>query len=686
MTIQRLLIANRGEIACRVIRTARRLGIRSIAVYSEADEHALHVRMADAAYPIGPAPAEQSYLDAGAILEAAERSGAEAIHPGYGFLSENADFALACGERGIAFVGPPVDAIRSMAEKDVAKALMREAGVPVIPGDEGPDDGGGQGAQEWLGRASELGFPLLIKAVAGGGGRGMRVVERAGDFSAALESAQREARSAFGEDRILIERLLSPSRHVEVQVFGDSHGNVVHLFERDCSIQRRHQKVIEEAPAPGLPAEMRAQMGAAAVQAAKAIGYRGAGTVEFLVDVSARGDSKPFYFMEMNTRLQVEHPVSEMITGQDLVEWQLRVADGEALPLTQAELEVRGHSIEARIYAEDVRAGFLPSSGRIRHLAQPAESAELRIETGFEAGDAVCVHYDAMLAKLVVWGHDREHAVGRLKSALLGYELAGLPTNRDLLARIADHPEFQGGEVDSLFLDRVLPELLERPPGRLPEIVAVAVMDSLLARTARARAGSPHAVDSHSPWSLADGWRLNGPAHESMAFALDGDEHHVEIEEQTPGCFALRIADTEVAASGQTLEWMRGAEPSVGIHRFECTLDGERHIALVVSQGESVEVFFAGETHALVHRDLQAESSDEEEVAGAVRTPMPGRICRVLVSEGDDVEKGQPLVVLEAMKMEHTICAGLDAAVEVLSVSEGDQVDGDATLLVLAAR
>ncbi|MBV9756894.1 MAG: acetyl-CoA carboxylase biotin carboxylase subunit, partial [Alphaproteobacteria bacterium] len=495
----KILIANRGEIACRVMRTARRLGVATAAVYSDADASALHVAMADEAYAIGAAPARDSYLRIDAILDAAKRSGAQAVHPGYGFLAENADFAEACAAADIVFIGPPPAAIRAMGSKSAAKALMEKAGVPLVPGYHGAD----QDDATLAAAARRIGFPLLIKPSAGGGGKGMRVVERGENFPEALGAARREAASAFGDDAVLLERYLAQPRHIEIQVFADSHGNAVSLFERDCSIQRRHQKIIEESPAPGLPDEQREQMGAAAIAAARAVGYVGAGTVEFLYQGGR------FYFMEMNTRLQVEHPVTEMVTGQDLVEWQFRVAGGETLPLRQQELRISGHAIEARVYAEDPARDFLPSIGRLVHLRQPEASAAVRVDTGVRAGDAISPHYDPMIAKLIIWGADRAEAVRRLAAALAEYEVLGVATNLALLQAIAAHPAFVRGDVHTGFIAQH-PELLAPPAADVPPLaLAAAALRVLLDRRRDAEAAAAGSGDPFSPWAATDAWRPN---------------------------------------------------------------------------------------------------------------------------------------------------------------------------------
>ena len=484
----KILIANRGEIACRVIKTARRLGIRTVAVYSDADANARHVDLADEAYPIGPAPARESYLVVEKILDAARRSGAQAIHPGYGFLSENAGFAEACAAAGITFIGPPPGAIRAMGSKSAAKSLMEQSGVPLVPGYHGAD----QDPKLLTAAAERIGYPVLIKASAGGGGKGMRVVERPEDLDAAIASAKREAAASFGDDQVLIEKYLGRPRHIEIQVFADTQGNTVSLFERDCSIQRRHQKVVEEAPAPGLDPERRRSMGEAACAAARAIGYVGAGTVEFI----AEGDA--FYFMEMNTRLQVEHPVTEAITGQDLVEWQLRVASGEPLPLSQDQLTITGHAIEVRVYAEDPNRDFLPSIGTLAHLKAPAEGAHVRVDTGVRAGDTISIHYDPMIAKLIVWDRDRASAAQRLSEALAEYEVVGVTTNLAFLKTLADHPAFRAAELDTGFIGRHGGDLFPAagPASRL--VLAAAALRLLIDRRQAVLATAALSADPHS--------------------------------------------------------------------------------------------------------------------------------------------------------------------------------------------
>jgi 3-methylcrotonyl-CoA carboxylase alpha subunit len=649
-----LLIANRGEIACRVIRTARRLGLRTVAVYSQADAQAMHVAMADDAVLLGPPPAKESYLRGDAIIAAAKASGAEAIHPGYGFLSENAEFADAVVAAGLIWVGPPASAIRAMGLKDAAKALMIKAGVPVVPGYQGPD----QSLAVLRAEAQRVGYPVMIKAVAGGGGKGMRKVDVDADFAKALEGAQREGQNSFGDPRVLIEKYVSRPRHVEVQVFADAHGNAVHLFERDCSVQRRHQKVIEEAPAPGMTEQMRHAMGAAAVQAAKAIGYRGAGTVEFIVDASQGLRADGFYFMEMNTRLQVEHPVTEMITGQDLVEWQLRVAAGEPLPMLQEDLEIDGHAIEVRLYAEDPAKGFLPSTGTLARLKLPQATAQVRTDTGVRQGDTVTMFYDPMIAKVIAWGETRAKAAEQLAWALTGTEVAGVRTNLAFLIDLLRHKAFLAGEVDTGFIDRHSDTLFP-PASQAPrEARILAALDHVLRRkAAMAPHGRPWADD---PWNAQAGWRLGPPHAERLLFA-DGAEVNV-----TPERHGYRIRldgrDDDVTAT-------RNADGDIlGM------VSGRRLKGSVVQLAGEHLVLLNGRGHAFAFKDLLA--GDDLKGAGGLTltAPMPGKVVSVFVKPGDAVSRGQPVVVLEAMKMEHTLSAPGDLVVDALPFAAGDQV------------
>jgi 3-methylcrotonyl-CoA carboxylase alpha subunit len=659
-----LLIANRGEIACRIIRTAQRLGLRTVAVYSEADAKALHTELADEAWPIGPAPARDSYLRIDRIIEAARRSGAEAIHPGYGFLSENADFAEACAAAGIVFVGPPPDAIRAMGSKSAAKGLMQEAGVPLVPGYHGTEQSPALLAAE----AQRIGYPVLIKASAGGGGKGMRVVENPQQFNAALEGAKREALAAFGDDLVLIERYLTRPRHIEVQVFADTHGNFVHLFERDCSIQRRHQKVVEEAPAPGMTAARRRAMGEAALAAARAVGYVGAGTVEFIAE------GERFYFMEMNTRLQVEHPVTEMITGQDLVEWQLRVAAGEKLPLTQDRLAIRGHAFEARIYAEDPSRKFLPQAGPLRRLRPPTEGAHLRIDSGVREGDAITVHYDPMIAKLIVWDENRAAALRRLSAALTDYEIAGIATNLGFLARLAVEPDFLAGDVDTGFIERHGGSLLGPAAPASRRVVAAAVLALLLDQEAEAKRQAAASGDPHSPWQRSDGWRLNGETSQIIRFTEGAATHDVTVRHRRHGVELVFDAET-VTGRAELLPH--------GVLQIE--IDGARSRVGVVRHGSELVILDGGTTHRLAYVDPHQAAADEELLGGRIVAPMPGKVVQLLTEAGARVRRGQALLILEAMKMEHTIAAPGDGVVEAVKYRVGDLVEEGAELLVLAA-
>ena len=615
-----LLIANRGEIACRVIRTARRMGLRTIAVYSDADANALHVKMADEAVHIGPAPARESYLRADAILAAARQTGAEAIHPGYGFLSENAEFAEACAAAGVIFVGPPASAIRAMGLKDRAKALMAKAGVAVVPGYLGDD----QSAKHLASEAGKIGYPVLIKAVAGGGGKGMRRVDDAKDFAAALEGAQREGQSSFGDARVLIEKYITRPRHIEMQVFGDSHGNVVHLFERDCSLQRRHQKVIEEATAPDMPEAMRKAMGEAAVKAAKAVGYVGAGTIEFIADASEGLKADRFWFMEMNTRLQVEHPVTEAITGYDLVEWQLRVASGEKLPATQNDIHAKGHAVEARLYAEDPQKGFLPSIGTLERLSIP--EGEVRVDTGVREGDTISPFYDPMIAKVIAYAGTREVAIAKLADALAASQIAGLRTNNAFLIRCLRHPDFISGNIDTGFIGRHESDLVPAP------LISGEVLSAAAGQVLR-----EYAAPSDDPWSTQDSFRLGGFAQQTAEFVVD--DKRVAVPYAQTRADTLRLSNGDIA---------------------------------VMEQGET---FIVHPYDPFVAAESAAAASDR------ITTPMPGKIIQLLVKPGEAVKKGQPLAVLEAMKMEHTLSAPTDAKVASVEVAQGDQVNDGAIVV-----
>jgi 3-methylcrotonyl-CoA carboxylase alpha subunit len=665
-----LLVANRGEIACRVMRTARRLGLRTVAIYSDADRQAMHVELADVAVHIGPAAARESYLNGQRILEAARQTGAEAIHPGYGFLSENAEFATACAAAGIVFVGPPAAAIRAMGSKIGAKRLMESSGVPLVPGYHGDaqDDVTLQAA------AARIGYPVLIKASAGGGGKGMRIVQDERDLRAQLESARREAMKAFGDDRLLLERYLQQPRHIEIQVFADKHGNCIHLHERDCSIQRRHQKILEEAPAPGLLPARRAAMGEAAIRAARRVGYVGAGTVEFI----AAGDE--FYFMEMNTRLQVEHPVTEMITGLDLVEWQLRVAAGEELPLTQEQVPLQGHAIEARLYAEDPEREFLPSIGRLWHLRWPERHAALRIDTGVREGDEVSVHYDPMLAKLIAWGENRSEAVAALSSALAHCEVAGVATNLNLLHAISSTPDFRAGKIHTGFIPGHAEHLFAVPDVvTRRQVAALAALGFLQAERNQSLAHN----DAGSPWSAADGWRLNSQSTFGFQlYAASGDQPlEVRVDELRSGMpgTGTPVQRARVSVAGTRLDV---TDLAFAPGRVRARIDGQSLDAGWRVAGQKGYVFLAGRAQAFARcadRDAQRSAAD----AGTLKSPMPGQVIQVLVAPGTQVRRGQPLMIVEAMKMEHTVVAPADGIVETVSFSTGDRVEEGAQLLRL---
>ena len=649
----KILIANRGEIACRIIRTAHRMGVRTVAVFSEADANARHVRLADEAICIGPPAARDSYLAIEKIIAAAKRTGAQAIHPGYGFLSENEAFCRACAEAAIVFIGPPAAAIRAMGSKSEAKKLMEAAGVPLAPGYHGDD----QDPETLLGEADAIGYPVLIKAAAGGGGKGMRRVERREDFLAELASCQREAKASFGDAHVLIERYVTRPRHVEIQVFGDAHGHYLSLFERDCSVQRRHQKVLEEAPAPGLSEERRKAMGRAAVEAARAVDYVGAGTVEFIV-----APDGAFYFMEMNTRLQVEHPVTEMITGLDLVEWQLRVADGENLPLTQDEIALRGHAIEARVYAEDPAKGFLPSSGRLIHLRLPRESAHVRVDAGVEEGESISPYYDPLIAKLIVWDETRDKALGRMRGALDDFRVAGVANNIAFLSRLVECEAFLQADLDTSLIERESAALFPKEEGAPEDAFLVAALAKVLAE---AKENS-----DISPWDQHDGWRLNGALTRELTF-LCGEQRETVAVTYLPASFQLTLGARSVAARGRL----------TGEGRVAVEFDGHRDEPTVVFAGDTMHVFLRGgawKMEWLDPVDLSAQSSSGH---GGLLAPMPGRITALLVQTGVRVEKGAPLLILEAMKMEHKVSAPTAGVVKAYRCALDDQVAEGAELV-----
>lgn len=659
----KILIANRGEIACRVIKTARRLGIRTVAVYSEADANARHVRLADEAVLLGPAAARESYLVAEKILDAARRTGAQAIHPGYGFLSENADFAEACAAAGVVFIGPPASAIRAMGSKSAAKALMEKAAVPLTPGYHGDN----QEPEFLKQQADAIGYPVLIKAAAGGGGKGMRLVDKGEDFIAALASCQREARSSFGNDQVLVEKYITRPRHIEIQVFGDSQGNCVYLFERDCSVQRRHQKVLEEAPAPGMTPEHRRQMGEAAVAAAKAVGYVGAGTVEFIANQDGS-----FYFMEMNTRLQVEHPVTEMITGQDLVEWQLRVAAGEALPLRQEQLQIRGHALEARIYAEDAGKGFLPSTGRLLHLVPPAEGLNVRVDTGVEEGDEITPHYDPMIAKLIVWDEDREAALARMRQALADYRVVGVTTNIDFLSRLVSCPAFAGADLDTGLIERQQDFLFPESPEVPRDVILTATVAELLREREQAAQQGRRSGDPWSPWNRRDGWRMNIAARRTVSFRVG--ETQVDVGVAYAGeDWQLTLRNDTLLARGRLLAH----------DRLAVELEDRRLMASVVAVAEKRHVFLNSGTYVIERHDPLHLVEAGGAQGGGLTAPMPGKVVALLAQPGP-VAKGTPLLILEAMKMEHTITAPKQGNLKGFRYAVGEQVADGAELVDFA--
>ncbi len=650
MKIRRLLIAHRGEIACRVIRTCRRLGVHAIAVHSDADRGALHVRLADEAHAIGPAPARESYLDASAVIAAARAARADAVHPGYGFLSENAEFAEACAAAGIAFVGPPPAAIRAMGLKHEAKALVSAAGVPVVPGYTGDD----QSAARLAAEAKRVGYPLLVKAVAGGGGKGMRVVRDESALDEAVRGARGEAESAFGDGRLMLERFLERPRHVEVQVFGDFHGGCVHLFERECSVQRRYQKIIEESPSPCIDAPTRAAMTDAAVRAAKAVGYVNAGTIEFIV-----GADGAVYFMEMNTRLQVEHPVTEEVTGLDLVEWQLRVASGEQLPLAQEAIRQQGHAFEARIYSEDPRRGFLPSVGRVQRFVHPPPDSGWRVDAGIADGDAITVHYDPMVAKVIASGPDRGAALAKLRHGLDRTAVFGVCANLALLRAVAAHPAFAAGGVDTGFVDRELTSLTQDVPPA-PEAILLAAELALAGR-------APLPVADPSPWALADGWRAAGNAVQSIGLRTPAFRRWRATREG--GALALESDGTSIRGR---VEPQAGPRFSVDAGRGARTLE-------LIRDGDSLQVVGEHADEIVIAAAWPHERSAEDADMHPA-SPLPGRVVELRVQAGDAVARGDVLAVVEGMKMQHAVRAGRAGRIASVLARQGELVDAEAIL------
>ncbi len=661
----KILIANRGEIACRVIKTAQKLGIRCVAVYSEADANARHVQMADEAFLLGPAASKDSYLRADKILQIAIQSGAQAIHPGYGFLSENEGFAEACANAGVVFIGPPVPAIAAMGSKSAAKEIMSKASVPLVPGYHGDN----QDEQFLAAEANRIGYPLLLKAAYGGGGKGMKVVWQASEFLEQLHSAKREALNGFGNDKILMERYLTKPRHVEIQVFADNFGNAVYLHERDCSIQRRHQKVIEEAPAPNFSAEQRKAMGEAAVTAAKAIGYAGAGTVEFLFD-----EDGSFYFMEMNTRLQVEHPVTEMITGQDLVKWQLLVASNQPLPLTQADIPLEGHAIEVRVYAEDPDNNFLPATGKLTYLRQPDEHRHVRVDTGVVEYDEVSPFYDPMIAKLIVWDESRDLAIARMRRALDDYRIAGVKTNLAFLSRLVSHPAFAAAELDTHFIEHHQAELFAPEQSEPQQALLLAALYLLLLQQPK--------TSGNSPWSCGYGWRLNEVAQ--VRFTLQHGEvaQQVQIQSTATG-HKLCVGDYCIEAKAElnadvltaTLSTAQGSQ-----HQFQVRVSQYQQNG----QQKMVSVFIRHQRFDFVYQ-TQVEVAAADESAGSLKAPMNGTVVAVMASAGQRVQAGDTLLVMEAMKMEYAIKAPADGVVNSVFYQAGDLVKDGAELVDFSA-
>ncbi len=660
----KILIANRGEIACRIIRTCKRLGIRTVAVYSQADQFAQHVILADEAYLIGGSRPVDSYLKADVIIDVAKRSGAQAVHPGYGFLSENEHFAATCEKAGIAFIGPTPEAIEKMGSKSAAKALMEKANVPVVPGYHGDNQDPAFLAEE----SKRVGYPQLIKAVAGGGGKGMRLVEKAADFSAQLDAAKRESKNAFGDDAVLIERYVLGPHHIEFQVFGDTHGNYVHLFERECSIQRRHQKVLEETPSPFIDSaddDMREKMGAAAVAAARAIAYRGAGTIEFIV-----GADRQFFFMEMNTRLQVEHPITEMITGEDLVEWQLRVAAGEPLPLTQNEIITGGHAIEVRICAEDPANDFLPETGRMQLFATPVadEDEDVRLDTGVVTGDTISVYYDPMIAKLITWGADRDEATRRMQNALAETEVLGVKTNLEFLQQLVRHPSFLAGDTDTSFIAKHREALMA--PAPLDNL-------TLAAACARLLEDETPRLDS-DPWSQNSGWRMNSASSRLIEFTLATQEEPVECYVDVDS--GVRYFRRSGGHDGRlSFSWRQREDGTLKVKLGE-----SKYATRVLRAGDQLTVITPrGRTSLNVFDPFHFEQEDAG-AAGRLTAMMPGRVVKLLAKVGDSVKKGQSLIILEAMKMEHTIVSPRDGVVDRVAFKENDLVPADAVLFAFA--
>ncbi|XP_033118273.1 methylcrotonoyl-CoA carboxylase subunit alpha, mitochondrial-like isoform X3 [Anneissia japonica] len=663
--INKLLIANRGEIACRVIRTARKLGIKTVAVYSDADKNSLHTTMADESYNIGPAASQLSYLNKQKIIDVAKMFKAQAIHPGYGFLSENAEFADLCEKENIIFVGPPSSAITDMGIKSTSKAIMSAAGVPIIMGYHGDDQSDERLKQE----ASSIGYPVMLKAVRGGGGKGMRVVQSAGDFEEALASARREALKSFDDDIMLVEKFVDNPRHVEVQVFGDHHGNYVYLFERDCSVQRRHQKIIEEAPAPDLPEEVRREIGEAAVRAAKAVNYVGAGTVEFIMDAKHK-----FYFMEMNTRLQVEHPVTEMVTSTDLVEWQLQVAAGAKLPLSQQDIKLKGHAFEARIYAEDPTNNFLPGAGPLWHLATPVADEETRIETGVREGDEVSTFYDPMIAKLVVWSQDRQSALDKLQRHLEEYHVIGVKTNINFLSTLANHEGFRAGDVHTEFINQHKESLFPSLKKASNEVLCQAALALLLNEQQEAIKLSTIQADPFSPFGLGNGVRINEHLHRQIYLNDGEDQVIIHVTYKQNGHYQIKIDD-------QSFEVFGRLEKKGRVSIMEHSINSQKKAVKVALYNNAIHVF-AQAGGIEVGLPIPEYLDDASSGSMGDRAPMQGDITHVYIQPGAVVEKGDPLLALESMKMEYIIKAPRKGIIKNVLVAKGDNIQKNAALIV----
>ncbi|WP_018690660.1 acetyl/propionyl/methylcrotonyl-CoA carboxylase subunit alpha [Algicola sagamiensis] len=661
-----ILIANRGEIACRIIDTAHQLGIRCIAVYSDADREARHVALADEAYHIGPSPSQESYLCVDKIIDIATRAEAQAIHPGYGFLSESPILAKACQENGLVFIGPPIQAIESMGSKSAAKMIMEQAGVPLISGYHGEN----QDESHLCKQAQKIGYPVLLKAAFGGGGKGMRVVENARAFSESLAGAKREALASFGNDKILIEKYLTQPRHVEVQVFADQHGNCIYLADRDCSIQRRHQKIIEEAPAPDVPDDIRKAMGESAVRAAKAIDYVGAGTVEFLYD---NGD---FYFMEMNTRLQVEHPVTEMITGQDLVRWQLHVATGGELPLTQEEVTIEGHAIEARIYAEDPDNDFLPATGKLNYLRQPNISNHLRVDTGVRENDEVSTFYDPMIAKLIAWDESREQAIRRLTSGIDEYRISGVQTNLEFLSNILEHTAFHQKELNTRFIETHHQVLFSEGYKPCNRALALVSLYLILAQTQERQRSANTSQDPYSPWHAFNGWRLNQTQKHTLVL-IDASEveHEITINQN--------LSNYQITIDGHLLK----ASGTLNEDHLTASIDGHQVNVRVAAHGEQITLFEKQNVYHFVQKaNLSTPEEESHQDESGLLAPMNGTIVSILTEVGHQVSAGEPLVIMEAMKMEYTIAAPYDGKIDEVYFKEGDLIQDGAELLSMIAN